>query len=240
MRKKGFAAILLTFVLVFAQIGVYANSIVSVAFNGAAVEFTGVQPIIMENEILVPVEFFEKLGFETTQFDSAFSGPLWIDEEIYRNFDEGHILTAAILTIDYVEFIAHDGVSVLPVNHWALMNYVTAQTLNPGLQLSSDSVNYLGLGTNYLHVDVTPRVVDGTMMLPLLPIVEAVGFEVRWSDAWAIRLTRRQYPELEGSDKMMTLDELTEANLFSLSYNNLRLFWNEDERKLEAKLNVSY
>ena len=246
MNKKGIAAILLTFMLVFGQIGVYAVSTPSVALNGVPIDFTDMlPPIIAGNEILVPIEFFSYLGFfDIVQFENERSGIVWYTDEIYRDYGERYILTISAMKIDYVELVAFEGISVMNVQYEAWVDYATFRSLFPYVDMPNDFPAY-GVGLHgpgpaneefvfgvQLHLDVVPRVVNGVMMLPLRPIAEAVGYRVSWSDAWAMQLVRKRYPEIVGSGVMKTLEELTEANRFLLEPNNHRLFWLEEGRRL--------
>lgn len=229
MKKRVLAAILFICVLISTQVGAYSNGSPSITYDGVTLEFQDVQPMVLEGEIFVPLEAFERLGFETVIFEAPFSGPLWIDQEIYKHFGNDETLSVATLSIDYVEIIVYEGVGSMPVNHWARISREMLRALNPELEILGDD-NLIGLGTGFLsiNVDVAPHMIGNTMMIPIRPIAESVGFEVRWKDAWQMTLVRKSHPELEGTGIMMSLRELEESTQFNL-------FWDEAARTLEVR-----
>ena len=156
MKKKSLIAALLATVLLFGNLYLYAaeDSFVNVVFNGEMIEFSGIEPVIVNGRVFVPVEFFEQFGFRT----------MWRHYQLTESGESD--LVASSVFIDRVMYTAF-------VPNWYRIVYGPDPAYYP---------NWRELETSAIILDVAPFIQYEMFMMPLRVILENANFIVEWDD----------------------------------------------------------
>jgi len=258
MNKRIVAAVL-ALVFVFSPIGAIvaanASSNITIIFNGTTLEFIGTQPVIVDGEVLIPMYAFEQLGFEIDNhvFHAGFGHSFWLGE--YAEYlDEPAWFVGQSMSIDHMQVNVYDGLPIMDVWYFAWADNATMSEIFNTEWFSQEPFNILHLTSRgWIDIDVaaytltkavTPpepiinmqargfvEIVPDVqvMMVSVNAVARATGFDVEWnSGTQTMTLSRSPYVQFQRGGEIKSLHELAETR------NDVRLFWNQTERRLEA------